>query len=718
MITLDTSIEEMHKLELLSVRAKNVCNYANITTFRQLIAIDKTELLGKHHCGRKTISEIQLLIAKYDNLRHEIVTEKHEEIEQHVVESDVELKHAERKYSYLSPQCKSRMQSWTQTNFANLTTRAQNIFEQYRHIPNIIRAIYADAEMDLISFRKCGKKTAAEFDGFLKRFKDLFEELTQEIDITEVQPQFSKQDIVAEEIGGKYPFLLRKECIAVADFILNNDYQPILFILCKYIYRNEDERFQVYKDFYGFNLDAKRCTLDEIANSQGLSRERVRQITSCGIPLPDGIKDKDIALINGSIGDIIAFDSPVWNDIKKQHMIGDVVIEMPLLLCSLSSHYTIVQIDDDDICYLVKRELVENVRVRNVCNSIRKTINARRSVVDKLDILSYIKSDKRKYHKDVKRLCAIYAKFISTLPNVNVLDDRYIALMPNTIDSSLAIESILSDKGVPMTLQELFDEFNKLHPNQGITSLRQFKPYIQRNPNIKPKGKRGIYVLAHWENQFTGTLVEYIEHVLRTCGEPIHVDDILDFVQEEFTDTTKKSVFSLLTGSYSDRFVSFEGNIFGLVGHQYDNGKLKVKRSIQRKSFDERFSDFKTFVSLHKRMPIASGATDEEDSLNRWMRNVQIGNVESTIEQSSKLKEFLDANSDLPQDGFEYKFKMMCDRVKVIVAQNFALPSRSEHLSEYNWLQKYNDCYHTYTDNRRRYFEELLSYLKDYGFYL
>lgn len=174
----------------------------------------------------------------------------------------------------------------------------------------------------------------------------------------------------------------------------------------------------------------------------------------------------------------------------------------------------------------------------------------------------------------------------------------------------------------------------------------------------------------------------------------------------------------LLTGSYAGRFVSFESNIFGLAGHQYDYSELKVKRFIQRKSFDERFADLKNFVALHKRIPMALGATDEEDSLNRWMKNIQIGNVECTTEQSCKLKEFMEAHNTVPQDGFEYKFKIMCDQIKVIVAQTFALPSKSDHPSEYNWLQKYSDCYHTYTGNRRLYFEELLSYLKDYGFYI
>ena len=289
--------------------------------------------------------------------------------------------------------------------------------------------------------------------------------------------------------------------------------------------------------------------------------------------------------------------------------------------------------------------------------------------------------------------------------------------LPNGIDISLAVESILSDKGAPMTLQELYDEYNKLHPNQSITSLNKFKPYIHRNKNIKSKGKRGIYVLSHWENQFTGYLIEYIEYVLETCGEPVHIDDILDFVQEEFPDTNKRSVYLLLTRSYADRFISFEGNLFGLPCCQFDNAKLKIKRYIQRKSFDEHFSDFKNFVSVHKRIPIASGAI-EEDALNRWLRNIQTGNVDSTVEQSCKLKEFLDANSTIPQSGVEHKFKMMCDRIKVIVAQTFALPSRPEHVSEYNWLQKYSDCYNTYTDNRRLYFEDLLSFLKDYGFYI
>ena len=69
------------------------------------------------------------------------------------------------------------------------------------------------------------------------------------------------------------------------------------------------------------------------------------------------------------------------------------------------------------------------------------------------------------------------------------------------------------------------------------------------------------------------------------------------------------------------------------------------------------------------------------------------------------------------QNGTEYNFKQMCDRIKVIVNKTFELPSVTELPSESQWLRKNIEKYADYEDNRKTYFEDLLSYLRDFGFY-
>ena len=57
MVTLETSIKDLNRLGLLTVRAMNVCRNGGIETLGQLLAIDKIELLKVPNCGRKTLME-------------------------------------------------------------------------------------------------------------------------------------------------------------------------------------------------------------------------------------------------------------------------------------------------------------------------------------------------------------------------------------------------------------------------------------------------------------------------------------------------------------------------------------------------------------------------------------------------------------------------------------------------------------------------------------
>ena len=114
----------------------------------------------------------------------------------------------------------------------------------------------------------------------------------------------------------------------------------------------------------------------------------------------------------------------------------------------------------------------------------------------------------------------------------------------------------------------------------------------------------------------------------------------------------------------------------------------------------------------------SSNHSDEEQSLARWIQNSLSGNISTSNSQEEALQQFLIEYKDLPQSGLEYRFKQMCDVIKVFMTKNFVLPNFENNPSEYNWLYKNLDSYEKYTDNRKLYFIDLLSFLKDYGFYL
>lgn len=709
MIALDTTIEELNRLGLLSVRAMNACRTGGIKTLENVLDMDKIEFLKVRNCGRKTIVEIDVIKEKYSSLKTEVIPEK-------VIESS-ELNEAQKKYEHLHPSVSVNLKSWIKWRFSKLSVRAQNAFPQLSNVSEAIKAVYSSEGIDTLSVKNCGKKTSTEIEAFLADFKEYFENATKDIVSNSGIPEIDSRDKEIAELGFIYPFLLSKECECIVDFNRKNNGQfPYLYVAKLYILRSDLPRISIYRDYYGLNPSLTRHTLSEIGERNNLTRERVRQLVSRSIPLPKKLQEGVRQYLGSLIGDVIAFDNLLWNKIQRDNLMEESYPQTALLVSALLDTHTILQIDDEDKEYLVRKSIVDNVKVRNVLNNIRREIELRRTTVEQLDILQYITSDRRPYHKEVGQLCVIYANFLKRKYDIEIEGNRFISMLPNTLDISIAIENILEQKGKPMSLDELLESFNQLHPANTIDSISKFKPYILRNKNIKPKGKTGIYVLKNWKNHFTGTLTSYLEHILRSVEEPILLDDLVDFALEEFPNTNKKSVYSLIAMDKDDRFVIYEGDYIGLADNPILNFGLKKRKIIKRHTFDARFNDFKNFVITMKRLPIQTGS-DEEQSLARWMINVQKSNIDSTEEQLSSLQEFLDCNKSLPQNGTEYNFKQMCDQIKVIVNQTFNLPNVVDHPSEYQWLRKNLEKYISYEDNRKSYFEELLSYLKDFGFY-
>lgn len=710
MIVLDTTIEELNRLGLLSVRAMNVCRNGGIKTLENILDLDHIEFLKVRNCGRKTIVEIDAIKEKYSSLKSEVICEE--------IMEPSELEEAQTKYEHLHPSVSVNLKSWIKWRFSKLSVRAQNAFPQLSNESEAIKAAYSSEDIDILSVKNCGKKTSKEIETFLADFKQYFEEVTKNIDTNSSIPKIDSREKEIAELGFIYPFLLSKECECIADFKQENDgLFPYLYVAKLYILRSDLPKISIYRDYYGLNPTFTRHTLSDIGEKNNLTRERVRQLVSHSAPLPKKLQEGVRQYLGPLISNVIAFDSLLWNKIQRDNLLEESYAQTALLVCALLDTHTILQIDDEDKEYLVRKSIVENVKVRNVLNSIRRVIELRRTTIERLDILQYIKSERRPYHKDVGQLCVIYANFLKRKYSFEIEENQFITMLPNALDISIAIENILEQKGKPMSLDELFKSFNQLHPANAIDSVVKFKPYILRNKNIKPKGKTGIYVLTNWKNHFTGSLTSYLEYIIRSVEEPITLDDLVDFALEEFPNTNKKSIYSLIAMDKDNRFVIYEGDYIGLSDNPILDFDLKKRKIFKRHTFDARFTDFKDFVITMKRLPIQTGS-DEEQSLARWMINVLKSNIDSTDKQLSSLQDFLDSNKSLPQNGNEYNFKQMCDQIKVIVNQTFSLPNVIDHPSEYQWLRKNLEKYTSYEDNRKSYFEDLLSYLKDFGFYL
>lgn len=717
MISAETPIEELFGRGLMSVRAINACRKGGIATLGQLLMARLCDLGKIRNCGQTTRKELVALQDQYKNCMPVSSNTPTPDNGENSDNDTTQKEEANKKIELLSPNAQVQLKSWLTWKFKQLSERAKKAFPQFGQLSSVVETLYSSQQFNPGETKNVGKKTCHDIMAFLEEARIHIEELTEEIDVSNDMPAYSARERVVAEFGAHYPFLLTKECEAMVTHMLQYGFSPILYIARQYILRSTDPRMSIYREYYGFNADERRYNLAEIAIKHALSRERIRQLVNQGVRLPKDMGEEIRQYLMPIMGNVIPFDSSFWNKIQCENMLEETYSQTALLVCSLTDTHTAIQIEDTDKEYLVNKNLIENVKVRHVLTSIVKVIALRRTTVERLDILAYIKADKRTYHKDVEQLCEIYADYLRRNFDIVIEGNRYVRLLPNALDISLAIEDILAQAGHPMSLDEIRRVFNRLHPSNAIDDPTKLKPYIFRNPNIKPKGKTGIYILKSWANHFTGTLTSYLEYILHTFNDPIPLDDLVDFALEEFPKSNKKSIYSLIIGDKENRFIIYEDDYIGSADNPMSQKEFKERRINRRYAFETRFEDLKQFVSTLKRFPIQTGS-EEEKALARWIINVLKSNIECTEEQVWSLKDFLNEHKILPQNGTEYNFKRMCDEIKIMVTKSFSLPTATKNKCEYNWLRKNMEKYTTYEDNRKPYFEDLLAYLKDFGFYL
>lgn len=716
-ITLDTTIDDLRRQGVISVRAYSVCRNAHIENIQQLMQFDKSALLKVRNCGRKTLSEILVIQEKFGNLRPDNTDIETGQGEEKVASlADI----VKKKLSLLHPTQKYQLDNWIKRRFEKLSVRAKNCVPTFANLDVVLPIAFSDVEFNYNNINKCGKKSSDEISSYVADIKSHVNELIADVKLDVPSQQISEDELVRSQIELKYPFLLDREVYEVTSFYIQHNHLPILFIAQKYIVRSDDVKAQIHREYYGLNGEENTLSLEEIGLKHNLSRERVRQITRSRVVLDDQLNGFVSSELPNLLGRIVSDDDAIWTSIAQDNMFDYKSKVLLRLVCSITGEYTTLQLDRDSKEFLIHRSLLDNVRPKAVIHEICRLLDLRRTTLEKIDIISAIKEDKkRQYNPNVSELSIVFIDYIRRHYDYTILKNRYILALPNALDVSKAIENILEQKGTGMSLQELWLEFNALHPSSNIKAIENFKLYVLRNDHIKSKGKTGIYVLGKWKNHFTGSITDYLAKILETLNEPVELDDLVEFAQEQFPNTTKKSIYTLINIDKNKRFAIFEDDYVGLACFKESFKNLKEKKQARRYNFDSRFESLKAFVRDHKRMPIQSyNQSEEEQSLSRWLLNALNGNIEIPNSQDMELRIFLTENKNIPQNGHEYRFKQMCDTIKVYVAKNFALPTIDDNSSEYNWLRKNLDCYEDYTDNRNIYFIDLLSFLKDYGFYL
>lgn len=511
------------------------------------------------------------------------------------------------------------------------------------------------------------------------------------------------EDIDEDALGisANFPFLTKDSVEWVKSFYRRTSYYPMFYVVYEFLKRSSRRDAKMFCLKFGLNDNHSALSLEGIAQKFNLTRERVRQM-----------------LIKLNKEDI--FNSPFW----KRYFAQEVVLitntsDFFLELCS-TEKVPLSFVAFAGICNIIfKFQFSDEFGCEFCCT--KKYFSEIHEIFSKFNDLK-----KKKYSEDASfKICDVVPRQILDIPGIKETivgviipamgidtSDDSLLFRKNVVDVEKEAFDILYKKGEPIHIKELVSEIKGNNAQFELTE-GAIKNKIRLSKKVLPIGKSSMYKLPHWRNVFGGSIRDLLRKIISERETPVCLDELTLLVTDVFKRTNRKSINANLLSS--DEFVCFNDGYFGLRTKTYPSQFVETALFKQRSSFDVRFKSLQEFVNTYFRIPYYSGA-DDEDSLCRWYKNVLHGNMDTTEGQRYKLKEFLEANKDLPQNGAEVRFKNLCQGYIDYVKDNYELPNLKDCSTLYNWFKKTMTDYKSYNDNRKKYFSKLIDELESYGF--
>ena len=431
-----------------------------------------------------------------------------------------------------------------------LSVRSKNFAAKFLpHFSDLIKY----AEEPLASYRnicpgQSMMKTLTELFQFNQKFKKEFDKFSKLTD-DEIQTEFLKRD---------YPYLISRQRQFVFDFIKEKNHVPLFYLMLQYLRLSESRSNKIYCLFHGI-FDGRKRTLYEIADAMNLSRERVRQIVYGTIE----VQESDLANNDGWDFYNELFDLPFIYEKTEgyirlreaEHLPDD--FEVFASLINLKADFKAENVKDHTILLNNK---YSDLNFTDCLFTLFRIIDAKYSTDTYVPIDSVLFTVPEQLRPAIKELI----KYITTeIYKVQITENEKLYLPQNYIDVTEELYNILSKKGEPMHVEDIFKEFKTRYPDHKFTEPFQIKSYLFKHKHIKAVGKTSCYALDSWEGVYFGSIRDLLVDLLSDSDVPLHIDNLYDGVTEHYPNTTKASVAATMEDENFQRFIEFEGSYFG-----------------------------------------------------------------------------------------------------------------------------------------------------------
>lgn len=583
------TLKELCTKENLSVRTYNVCRRANLMCLDDILIFYTINRTFKiiYNCGIKTESELINICNKYiidiDNFK--LVNPQFQEIE--------------KAFNILCQNTTSFQifQKDTIDLFEGLSYKSKNtllkIFEdeKFNVIDFVSKTLLLKYEFNII--RSCGVKTANELNYFREQVKNLIENSKEK--------KITANEIVLDELQRILGFTNDDYLLSLIDKSELN----ILYLLDRLVLQSS--KFKTI-DRAIFNLILKRNKLIDdnelyiqLANSIGLTRERIRQIT---VKFKNHSFKKFLFLTNYfsysfDLNERLNYDFwkieklPLNNNFQLLHIENNAQTLANLLELFGSNLYYVIspiiklkgtigpydistykQFRNLNINYLVTESFISKEKVFEILNDLYFELFNR---IDEDRVFSF-----SKYNVNERQI-----QFLQTIcaENFELKQDDFgnLILKRNTIITTPEIiEKILVEFDELMTAEEILAEYKNRFPNAN-KEINSIRGALQNERFIFFRGNgQSRYGLVEWEKDRglkSGNIKTLCKEFIENEKYPVHIFKLTKFIRLHRKTNQKNVLTNLKLGNNKD-FIFFTGGYIGLKNKNYPKDNIESFKSV------------------------------------------------------------------------------------------------------------------------------------------
>ncbi len=585
---------------LLSVRSKNILRYIldnnfDILNFIEKFHLDKDfDIYKVRNAGDKSVEELHSFIKKV-----EFSILQSAEMDFNSANDQLgENAHFDEEINPTLGQIIA-INNFIVSEFGKLSVRVQNslidLLDHNLDIRNFSDKIFLSEDFAFYKLRNIGAKSVLEFNEFVQTVTEYVTSITNYTEQNSFDPNVMRHFGVKGNNLNSYTSIFQ----SVNEFINQNK-----------IYKKATEKL-IFQEGLKIYANNQEQTLEDLGEKLNLTRERIRQIRNRIIAeisqkfhfikefREDLFEKYNIDLT----GNKIVLDTPKFESINNLNKTGFSAEFITFLIyIYVSDEFDLIGNIEDVLqyknqisrnrhnwknFYIINKSFVAEFDFEAFINDIETRLQERFKETYCLNFKNYLFNFLLNSNSENLFIISAIAEEVLNLEfEIFVEEDDSIKFGRNKPKhvGEYAIDA-LERLGTPSRLEEIYNLIEKTCP--GVTkSQGALRGSLQRTPEIIYFGRSSTYGLKKWENENIrgGTIKDIVEEYLKYSDTPIHLSEVVDYVNK-FRNTTIKNLSTNLKLGNQNRFCFFENSYVGLTNKVYSMNSLPLVKKINASIF-------------------------------------------------------------------------------------------------------------------------------------